>query len=77
MGLVKLYTFTFLGKKKITLTGRQSSSGPKHPQNTKRNYMFETPVMEELVICDTTDLRILIEERSKALALFCIQDRQQ
>ena len=33
--------------------------------NTKKNYMFKTQVMEELVICDTADLRILIEERSE------------
>ena len=35
--------------------------------NTKKNYMFKTQVMEELVICDTADLRILIEERSEVL----------
>ena len=33
--------------------------------NTKKNYMFKTQVMEELSICDTADLRILIEERSQ------------
>ena len=33
--------------------------------NTKKNYMFKTQVMEELAICDTADLRILIEERSE------------
>ena len=32
--------------------------------NTKKNYMFKTQVMAELSICDTADLRILIEERS-------------
>ena len=32
--------------------------------NTKKNYMFKTQVMEELILCDTADLRILIEERS-------------
>ena len=32
--------------------------------NTKKNYMFKTIVMEELTVCDTSDLRMLIEERS-------------
>jgi hypothetical protein len=32
--------------------------------NTKKNYMFKTVVMEELTMCDTADLRIMIEERS-------------
>ena len=33
MRLVKLYTFTFLGKKKIILTGPYCSSGPKNPKS--------------------------------------------